>query len=420
LPIARILSEVAGAMLNSILFNYVFLIIYIVVVVFIKKQYEKYIEFYRETSSYPSKTLRQMIEEVIFSGLIAGFIVSLIVVFTGITINYETFYYLFIIMGALLFINLRYVCFSYAGGILATVSMIFKKPDVNITSILMLIAILHLVEGILILINAGKENIPIIIKHNGGITGAFMTQHFWPVPLILLTFLDEGQGLGFPQAITAAWWPLFSAGILKQALPAVGLASLLAIISYSEVAITRHPKKVSHTNAFLILAFSITMLVIALISERTFAFKIIGVIYAVLVHEAIILYGKRVERRGRPLYEPVNRGLRVLEVLPNSNAARIGIQRGDIILNINGNDIQTNEGIKEALKDYPNYIWINVKGWDGMAKTYEYKFFPVGINDLGIVSVPRETEVTYNISYFENLGIIRNLVSRFKGFSRVD
>jgi len=418
LPIAKIISEVAGAMLHSILFNYVFIFIYVIVIVFIRKQYEKYLEFYRETSGYPAKSLRNMIEEIILAGLVAGFITSLVVVFTGITISLETFNYLFLIMAFLLFVNIRYVCFSYAGGILAAFSLVFKRPDVNITSVLMLVAILHLIEGILILINAGKDNVPIIIKSKDGITGAFITQRFWPIPVVLLTILQEGQGLGFVQNIEAAWWPLFSEGLIKQAMPALGFASLLAIINYSEVAITRPPERVSRSNAAYILAFSFVMLLIAIASEKIFAFKILGVIFAVAAHEMIILHSNRREQQGKPLFEPVERGLRILDVLPYSNAEKIGLKRGDIILQINGKDIQTEDGVREVLKSYPNFVWINAKMWDGREKTYEYRFFPSGINNLGIVSVPREREVTYNINYFQNLSIIRNLVARFKGFNR--
>ena len=66
------------------------------------------------------------------------------------------------------------------------------------------------------------------------------------------------------------------------------------------------------------------------------------------------------EKRGIPLYSAVKRGLRVLDVLPGSNAQSMGIMRGDIILSINNMDIQSEEGIGEALKDFPVYTWIRV------------------------------------------------------------
>lgn len=414
----KIISDVASAMLNSLLSNYIFLIIYVVVIIFIKKQFERCMQFYRETSSYPPKTLRQMIEEVILSGLIAGFIASLAFVFTGITVNFETFYYMIIIMVFLILINLRYVCFSYAGGILAFISLVFGKPEVNISSILVLIAVLHLIESVLVLINAGKDNIPIIIKQGDGITGAFMTQHFWPVPIVLLTFIENGQGLNFTGEVTAAWWPLFSSKAFNPAVQVLGLGSLIGILNYSEIAITRHPKEISMKNGKRIFLFSMVLLTIAVLSKNIFYLKIFGIFFAVFAHEGITFYTNHRENKGESLFKPVERGLRILEVLPGSHAEKIGIQRGDIILSINGNDIQTEEGVTEALRNFPSFIWIHAKNSNNKEKNYEYKCYPRGINHLGIVSVPREKEVTYNVNTYQNIGIIQNLVARFRGFNK--
>ena len=107
-----------------------------------------------------------------------------------------------------------------------------------------------------------------------------------------------------------------------------------------------------------------------------------------------------------------------MDVLPESHAKRMGIQRGDTILSVNSNDIQTEEGLNEALKEYPVYTWIHVIGWDGKEKTYEYRCYPGGYNDLGIMPVPREGEITYNTDKFEHMSIIKNIVTRFKGMNK--
>jgi hypothetical protein len=60
---------------------------------------------------------------------------------------------------------------------------------------------------------------------------------------------------------------------------------------------------------------------------------------------------------------------------------------------------------------------VDVVGWDGTQKSYEYKCYPEGYNFLGIISVPREKEVTYNTDYFEHLSILKNIVNRFRDIS---
>ena len=91
----------------------------------------------------------------------------------------------------------------------------------------------------------------------------------------------------------------------------------------------------------------------------------------------------------------------------------MGMMRGDIILGINNMDIQTEEGINEALKGYPVYTWIRVLRGEE-EKILEYRCYPEVYNTLGIITVPREREVTYQISWFEHMNIIRNIVNRFR------
>lgn len=80
--------------------------------------------------------------------------------------------------------------------------------------------------------------------------------------------------------------------------------------------------------------------------------------------------------------------------------------------------MQTEEGIAEALRNFPTFIWIDAADIKGKEKKYEYKCYPEGINDLGIMIIPRENEVTYNIDYYENYSVLKNLVKRFRGNSR--
>jgi hypothetical protein len=140
-----------------------------------------------------------------------------------------------------------------------------------------------------------------------------------------------------------------------------------------------------------------------------------GAVFCIVGREAIHLVSTFYETRRKPLYSAVRRGIRVMDVLPGSHAAAMGLQRGDIILSINNNDVQSEEGINEALRGFPTYTWIQVKCWDGTEKTLEYKCYPGGYDTLGIITVPRETEVTYTTSYFERISILRNIVNRFKG-----
>ena len=54
----------------------------------------------------------------------------------------------------------------------------------------------------------------------------------------------------------------------------------------------------------------------------------------------------------------------------------MGMKRGDIILSINNMDVQTEEGIAEALRKAPNYVWVKILNVNGQRKYMNTNVFP--------------------------------------------
>jgi len=412
-----IIAAIAREMLDTFFLDYFFILLCVVIIIAVRAQYERYSELRGELSSLPSRSLREITEEIILVGLVAGFVGSFIIIAAGITIDQDAVRYLFYIMCILLLINLRFLCISFAAGILVAISLVFGYPRVDAPSILGLVAVLHLIEAALVYINRGKDSIPVYIKHRDDIAGAFLIRKFWLIPIVFMTFVAQNIASGISNPVDG-WWMLFRPETLKNGAYALGLDCIVAVLGYSDLAITRHPEKKSRETAELLFYYSALMMVIAVVSIRVHWLAYIGTVFCIAAHEGIYLYGRHREETGMPLYSPVRRGLRVMEVLPGSHAQRMGLQRGDIILSINDKDIQTDEGVNEALREYPVFTWTQVRGWDGKDRTCEYRCYPNGYNTLGIISVPREKDVTYNLNKFEHLSIIRNIVSRFKGMNR--
>ena len=414
----EIVSAIAREFIETFFVNYLFVFLYVIIIVFIRMQYEKYSDLQSGISGLHGSSLKEITEGIILVSLITGFAGSFAVIGAGITITPDAVNYLFFIMFALLLINIRFVSFAYPAGILALISLIFNYPKTDIPSVLALAAMMHLIESLLIFLNKGKDSIPVFIKHKGEIAGAYLIRKFWPIPIVFLTLAQQGSlqtAAGFP----TSGWMLFTPKILGAAALAFSLDSVVAVLCYSDLAITKHPEKKSRETSYMILCYSLLLFVMALVSIRVPWLKAVGAVFCIAGREAVTLYGRFTEKTGTPLFAPVRRGLKVMEAIPGSHAERMGIQKGDVILNVNGRDVQTEEGLNEALKDYPVFTWIQVVGWDGIEKTYEYKCYPEGYNTLGILPVPREREVTYNTDNFENLSILKNIVARFKGMNRV-
>lgn len=393
--------------------NSLYMFIYIAAVLFIKLQYEKYLELNGEAGSYHRKSLQDIIIEITVIGLAAGLGGSLVIIALGITIEAEAVKYIFLSICILALINLRYACISYSAGLVAIISLITGYPRLDVPSLLGMAAVMQIVESLLIFFLGSRDSIPVFIKHKDELTGAFMIRKFWPVPIAFLTVFINKTVETVPY-ITFNWRSLFTPENLKTGAAALGLDCIVAILCYTDLAISTHPKKKTRRAGIHFFVYGVVLLLLSMASIDIVWLRYAAAVFCIGAHEGIILYGDYRERKGRPLFNPVRRGLKVLEVLPGSHAEKMGIQGGDTILGINGKDIQTIEGVQEALRQYPSYTWIDVAGWDGVSKTYEYKCYPDGYNSLGIISVPREKDVTYNTDYFEHLSILKNIVNKFR------
>lgn len=416
MSVLNMLGMIAKEMLSAFFVNYFFIFLYIMVILFMRSQYQKYSELQNNIYGKPAKSLRERTEHTILTGMIAGFAASIAAVATGITIEADVVRYLFYIMCPLLIINMRFVCIAYAAGLLAFISLVIGYPEIEIPSLIALVAVLHIAESVLIYFNRNSDFMPVFINHNDEITGAYLIRRFWMIPVVFFTYVLQNGSMAFDLLASR---PLFwGKPDLEGAGYALGLDCLIAILCYSDKAIATQPEKKCTRSAVMLLAYSLILIMLAGIAVKVQWAAYAAVLFCILGHEGIHILSVYRENKGKPLYNAVRRGLRVLEVLNGSHAQRMGIERGDIILGINNYDIQTDEGVTEALREYPTFTWIRVLGWNGKEKTIEYRCFPGGYNTLGIISVPREKEVTYNTGYFEHISILQNIVNKFRGMDR--
>ncbi|MDF2569870.1 MAG: hypothetical protein K0R55_1474, partial [Sporomusa sp.] len=142
-------------------------------------------------------------------GLIGGIAGSFLLTLVGITLNQLGLSYIWPVALALMLINMRFLCFAYAGGLVALSNVLFGWPEVNVPQVLALVAVLHITESLLIAISGGYSAMPMIIKkEDGRLVGAFSLQNFWPLPLVILAAVAvpaetvPGGIIKMPE-----WWP---------------------------------------------------------------------------------------------------------------------------------------------------------------------------------------------------------------------
>lgn len=413
LDIVTVFSATAREMITAAILNYRFIPFYIIIIILIKMQHEKHLDILTVLYDKRKKKVRRILKETVFFGAVAGFFTGAALIFLGAEFTHVSFEYMMTIMAILLLLNIRFVCVAYSAGILALASLVFKMPHIYPRALFLLISIMHFFESLMIYKLSENNYEPVYLRHGNGIAGAFITKAIWPVPVVFMVSLTGLAGVVIFNTITLNHGTMFTPP--GREFPALmGLGCAVSILSFNDIAITETPEKKSKVMALCYLIYALIMFAFALLSKYSPLFAYGGSIFAITAHEGIYLVNRSIQLKGKPLFIPVKRGVRILDVVKNGNGYKLNIRRGDILLTVNNMDVQTEEGIGEALRKAPNYVFIKYIDTRGREMKSEYSFFPDGINSLDIITVPRENEVTYNIGYYEKHSILNDLVKRFK------
>jgi len=348
----------------------------------------------------------------IFFGVIGGIVGSFVLIFIGVSISDIGLAYVWMLAILFMMIHPRFLCFSYAGGIVSLSSLIFGFPNIDVAGLMAIVGILHFIEGILIYLSGYQEATPIFVKNERhGVVGGFTLQKFWPLPIVVLLTLT-GQELPEEVIQMPDWWPLIrpiqqTENIIYVMFPVV------AALGYGDIALAHSPREKSKKSAFYLFGFSSVLLLLAIIASRIKIFQYIAALFAPIAHDLIIHYGRNIEKKAPPMFVVPERGVRVLEVIPNSPAEAMGLKRGDVILSINGIPINTKQELNFFLSDYPTYVWLDCADNDGKYFSVDYKAYPDGLKFLGVILVPDSMEGAVTVEEKGGL-LLRWLKNLFK------
>lgn len=409
----EIIKAVARQLVFSIFFDYKYIVIYLFFYMVVKGRLEIINGFEHCISGCRTKKFREIVEELLFAGLLSGFFGGIITTSMGLHIEPEGLQSFLVVMVILAMLNHRFVNPSYAGGLICLFSLIFNYDKIHVQSMLMLIAVFQLIEAILIYLGRKEDNIPIFISQNGKITGAFIKQKYYAIPFILLTLTANPYSM-WQNEIVLTWRTVFSNSQAIAGGVALLLTGAIAVTNYSSISMSTKPEEKCRNDAVKYLIGSLLLFLLAFFLDKIIALKWIGAVFALLYRELIYQYALFKERKNPALYTVVNRGLRILEVIPGGTADKMKINRGEIILNLNGKPVQSEDGIKHILSGSPTYIWMHTQDAGGQVRVYEHKCYPDGVRDLGIIVVPKDWEITYQVDEYENFTILKNIVDKFR------
>lgn len=342
-------------------------------------------------------------------GAMGGFAASAVLVFLGLSIEQIGLIFIWPVALLLLLFNPRYLCFSYAGGIVALVVLLSRhlfvplapglggSPIVeallriHIPALLVLIGLLHLVEALFIYVGGHWGSSPVYVKGRDGlVTGAFLLQKFWPLPLVTLMVAVVPQveitGVTMP-----GWWPVLSP---TTALAAGESLQYMAVpvaagLGYTDMVTGSTPRQRCRYSGRSLALYSIIVFVLALGAEYYPWLVWPGVIIAPLGHELLIIYSRNRERKQALLYKHEGPGVCLMSVLPRSLAEEAGLQEGDIIQEVNGAVPSDGEELLELIENSYFMVLLRIRRQE---------------EDLSLVlkkrSLPEEEKETSFIKHF--------------------
>lgn len=284
-------------------------------------------------------------------GIVAGIIGSIILVFMGVVLFQQDIIYLWPAALALMLVNPRFLCFSYAAGILAVSHLLLGWPaQLNVAGIMALVAILHLMEALLVLLSGDSVCTPVYLKRSEGVVGAYLIQRFWPIPLMLIFFLQVspemlGQTVSMPD-----WWPLIEVAPPGGADWVRIMTAVVAALGYSDIAVTELPRVRARRSAHHLWVFSIILLALSWGIAHLHWLVWAAALFSPLGHEAMIKYGGNRELKGLPGFVAPDDGVALLDVRPRGPGYRLGLRRGDVVMAVNGEEVADREELVEALE----------------------------------------------------------------------
>lgn len=354
-------------------------------------------------------SILRKISEAVLIGFLAGLLGSFLMVFLGITIEdyggpagslwTSGILYIWIIALLLTMINPRYLCFSYAGGIVALANLLIGFPKINVPGIIALIGILHLIESFLIWIDGYTGAVPIFLKRkDDSVIGGYYMNRMWPIPIVLLT-IGIGMAAGKGSINMPDWWPIIKAVGASGSANNLMYAPLLVpvVLGYGDMAVTSTPKRRCTVSALRLGGYSVILIILAVLASKIYAFGYAAALFSPIAHELLILHGKKEEEEGKPLFSGFDKGVRVLYSRKGTPACKMQIEPGDIILSINNQPIYNEKQLADFLATYPNYIWLELQKACGGTRTVEYKDYANGIGSLGTLIVPRDATLYFEL-----------------------
>lgn len=347
-------------------------------------------------------------------GIVAGIVGSLLLSCIGVLFDVNSMVFLiFVISIILMFWSPKYICFAYSGAILGLISVVLayiskasggstirifgsffdlSKLDflkIDVAALMSLVAVMHFIEGLLIMFDGKTGAIPVFANRGDKIIGGFALKRYWALPIALFIIMHDTSAVSSGEKLLSPdWWPVVKSSLPMDLSKAIlGLTTFYGMVGYNTVTFTKDKTEKTLVSGSLIIIYSLLLFIFAQFARFGFIYQILVLLFAPLAHEFMLMIQKYYETSGKPKYISDDNGVMVLEVAPSSPAFEMGIKTGDLLVEINDRKISSEDDIFSAVNAATSFIWFKIKRKNEEFKEISYNKMN-SEKKLGIVFVP--------------------------------
>ncbi|MBP1744138.1 MAG: hypothetical protein H6Q58_1116 [Firmicutes bacterium] len=337
-------------------------------------------------------------------GIFAGTAASIIMSYLGIVFDETSMVDLIFLATVLfLFYNPRFVSIAYSGAVLCIFSLLLgyaadsaQNPAFNIlkldvAAVMTMVAVILFVEGILIVLDGRRGSVPVFANKEGRVMGGFILQRYWTVPVTLIIMLhDPALAISQSSVPMPQWWPMVKSSIPAEVLvnAVLMIIPFYGLMGFNSITFTMNRRRKTVETGVFKIVYSLALFGFARLAFGNPSAEAALPLAALAIHEGWIFYERKRELAGKPKYISGDEGVMVLEVMPESVGAEMGIRSGDLLTSINGIRIEDEKMLMENLSQSTNFIWIGIKREDGSLEQISYDKMFRG-RQLGLLLVPK-------------------------------
>lgn len=145
------------------------------------------------------------------------------------------------------------------------------------------------------------------------------------------------------------------------------------------------PYKTANQIALQLLALAVVVLAIAIGSIFLPWLTIVAVVVAIIGRE-ILNYRHRSKDNAKSSYfNHTNDGLKVLGIIPGSPADRLQILIGETVMKVNGNRIQSEDDLYEALQQTGSFFKVELLDHNGEVRFIQSAMYEGDHHELGLL-----------------------------------